>query len=89
MVVEICFFFHVISQDHVIKGPCDFIGRRPSRYVTILPSLIRYNIIAFSFDVISEDHMVRGSYDFMDESPSCQVTTLPILVDIGIEVVEL
>ena len=21
---------HVISQDHVIKGPCDFMGGRPS-----------------------------------------------------------
>ena len=24
--------YHVISQDHIIKGSCDFIGRNPSRY---------------------------------------------------------
>ena len=32
--------YHVISQDHIIKGSCDFIGRNPSRYVMILPSLV-------------------------------------------------
>ena len=38
IVVLVC---HVVSQDHVIKGSCDFIGRSPSRYhVTTLPSLM-------------------------------------------------
>ena len=32
--------YQVISQDHIIKGSCDFIGRNPSRYVMILPSLV-------------------------------------------------
>ena len=30
---------HVILQDHVIKGSCDFIGRSPSRKIIIQPSL--------------------------------------------------
>ena len=30
----------VISQNHVIKGSCDFIGSNPLRYVTVLPSLV-------------------------------------------------
>ena len=31
---------HVILQDHMIKGSSDIMGRSPSRYVTILPSLM-------------------------------------------------
>ena len=30
--------YYVISQEHMIKGSCDFIDRSPSRQVTILPS---------------------------------------------------
>ena len=36
MMVLVC---HVILQVHVMKRSCDFIGRRPWRYVTILQSL--------------------------------------------------
>ena len=36
---------HVISQDHVIKGTCDFTGRRLSRQVTILSSLETIGIV--------------------------------------------
>ena len=32
--------YHVISQDHIIKGSCDFIGVCQLRYVMILPSLV-------------------------------------------------
>ena len=32
--------YHLILQDHVIKGSCDFMGKSLSRYVTILPSLV-------------------------------------------------
>ena len=32
--------YHVISQDHVITGPCDFMGRSPWRQVSILQSLV-------------------------------------------------
>ena len=31
---------HVISQDHVVKGSCDFMGRSPSKKVTFLPSFV-------------------------------------------------
>ena len=31
---------HMILQDHVIKWSFEFTGRIPSRYVTILPSLV-------------------------------------------------
>ena len=30
----------MISQDHVIKGSCDFIGETTSWQVTIMPSLV-------------------------------------------------
>ena len=32
--------YHVISEDYVIKESCHFMGRNPSRLVTILPSLV-------------------------------------------------
>ena len=31
---------HVISQDHVIKEPCDFMRKSPFRQVIILSSLV-------------------------------------------------
>ena len=37
IVVLIC---RAILQDHVIKWSCDFLDRRPSREITILPSLL-------------------------------------------------
>ena len=37
MLVLVC---HVILQDHVIKQSCDFLGRSPSKPVTILQNLV-------------------------------------------------
>ena len=37
--------YHVILQDHVIKGSCDVMDRSPSRWVTILPSLVFINTL--------------------------------------------
>ena len=31
---------HVMLQDHLIRGSCDFMGSNPSRRSTILPSLV-------------------------------------------------
>ena len=31
---------NVISQDHMNDGSCSFMGRSPSRQVTVLPSLV-------------------------------------------------
>ena len=36
---------HVILQDHVIKGSCDFMGYIPSRYVITLPILVTISIV--------------------------------------------
>ena len=36
---------HVILQDHVIKGSCDFTGRSPSRLVSILSRLVTITIL--------------------------------------------
>ena len=31
---------HAISQDHMMKGLCDFIGKSPSTEIIILPNLL-------------------------------------------------
>ena len=36
---------HEISQGHMIKGSCDFIGRSPPRLVTVLPSLVAISTV--------------------------------------------
>ena len=46
LVVEILFLVcHVISEDHLIKGSCDFIGGSPSSYVATLSSLMPIGIV--------------------------------------------
>ena len=45
----------VISQDHVIKGSCAFIGSNPSRFVTALPSLVAIGTLV----VISKGHGLK------------------------------
>ena len=50
-------------------------GRSPSRYVIILPSLMAIgtlvrDIVALVCHVISKDHMIKGSCDFMGGSLS-------------------
>ena len=46
VVVEILFLVcHVISEDHLIKGSCDFIGGSPSSYVATLSSLMPIGIV--------------------------------------------
>ena len=36
---------HVISQDHMVKGSCDFMGGSPLWYVTTLPSWVAIGIV--------------------------------------------
>ena len=59
--------FFIISriflQNHVImviKNPCNFIGRRLSRYVIILSTLLVLGTVVVEYDgvLISEDHVV-------------------------------
>ena len=37
--------FHVTLQDHVIRGPCDFMDRSSSLYIPTLLSLVTINIV--------------------------------------------
>ena len=48
MMILVC---QVMSQDHITKGTRDLMGRKPSRKVTILPSLetIHTLVVAESF----------------------------------------
>ena len=36
---------HVISQDHMVKGSCDFMGGSPLWYVATLPSWVAIGIV--------------------------------------------
>ena len=36
---------HVILQDRMIQGSCDFMGETPLRYVTSLPRLVVIGIV--------------------------------------------
>ena len=48
VVVEIEWFLvdHVILQDLMIKGSCDFNDRSPSKQIIILPSLVTIGTLA-------------------------------------------
>ena len=58
----------------MITKSCDLIGRSPSRYFTILPSLVAIGFlvveICLVYHVISKDHVIKGPLDFMGESLS-------------------
>ena len=58
----------MVSKNHAIKGSCDFIGRRPSRYVTVLPSLLAKDIVVVEMFLLCHmiwyDHLIKESYDF-------------------------
>ena len=45
LVLEMFYFCHVISQDQIIKGPCDLMSRSPSSYFTTLPNLVAIGTI--------------------------------------------
>ena len=60
-----------ISQDHVIKRPCDFMGRSPSRQITILKNFSVYrhlgvgNIMVFNCHVTLQDRMIKALRGFI------------------------
>ena len=65
---------HVILQDHVIKGLCDFMGSQPIK-LSYHPAKFgghRYygcrDIMVFVCYVALQDHMTRASCDFMVRS---------------------
>ena len=45
VVVNMNLIWYVILYDPEIKGSCDFMGRSPSRYNTILPGLMARGIL--------------------------------------------
>ena len=36
---------HVILEDHVMIGPYDFLGKKPSSWITILPSWVAIDTV--------------------------------------------
>ena len=64
---------HVMSQVHVVRGSCDFMGSRVSYHPPKFcghshsGSGVIMNIVCH---VIMQDHMIRGSCNFMDGSSS-------------------
>ena len=42
--------FHVILQDHVVKGSCDFMGESPSWQVTTLQNLVTIGIVVVEIE---------------------------------------
>ena len=51
--------YHMISQDHMIKESCDFIGRSPARLVTILPRKVAKNAVIVKTDLSLFRDLVR------------------------------
>ena len=43
---------HVISQDHMVKGSCDFMGGSPSWYFTTLPSWVAIGIVVMEIQCL-------------------------------------
>lgn len=87
------FVFHVTLQEHVIKALYDLMVKNPSRYVTILPSVVALDteiIAVLVCHVISQYHVIKVSFAFMDRSPSVrQFIILLKFVAIGTSVVEI
>ena len=71
--------YHVISQNHVIAWPFDFMGDH--RYCG------RGGIIILVCHVISQDHVTKG-WSNMGGKPSWQVTSLLSMVLIDTVIVE-
>ena len=79
---------HVILQDHVIKGFCDFNKGSSSLYRTTLSSHCCSGDIAyFICQVILQERHQKVS-EFMERSSSLNVATLPGLMAINIAVVD-
>ena len=60
---------------HMIKVTSDFMGRSPSRWLTILPCLVAtgtlvHDIIIAACHMIFQDHMIKVSCDIMGRSTS-------------------
>ena len=56
----------MISQDHLIEGPCEFMGGNSSRNGTTLISLVTTGIVI----VTSRYHMFKGLCELWREAPN-------------------
>ena len=79
-------------RGHIIKGPCDFMVRNSSLYVTNLSNLVVIVIVLVEItylicQVTFQDHAIKGSCDFIEQS-SLYVTILSDLVVIDIVIDE-
>ena len=79
-------------QEHVIEGPCNFMGGSSSLYIPTLPSLVAIDIavvilMILVYHVISQDNVIIWSCDLMGRRRSRWVTILTIFVVIRIAVV--
>ena len=54
---------HVVSQGHVIKRSFDFIGMSPSRYITILPSLVAMGTVVVEINDFGLSRNLTGLRD--------------------------
>ena len=78
-------------QEHVIKGPCNFMGGSFSLYIPTLPSLVAIDIVVvilmiLVYHVISQDNVIIWSCELMGRRRSGWVTILTIFVVIRIAV---
>ena len=48
MVLMVC---HIISDDHVVKGSCEFMGGNAHMEVTTLPSLVTIDIVVWKVTI--------------------------------------
>ena len=85
---------HMILQDHVIKGPCNFMGRSTSKSVTILPTWMTIGTLIVGIEllvlrVILYDHVIKESCDFIESRISMKVTIMKSLLATGTVIVEI
>ena len=60
----------MISQDHLIKESCDFMGMSPAKFVGYR-HCDSGDVMVLVCHVILQHHMIKGLCDFMEGSHSC------------------
>ena len=83
---------HMILQDHVIKGSCDFkdgmLSQTPAKFGGPKYRGSR-NIMVLVCHIILQDHVTKVCSNIMGRSPSSLVTILPIVLPIVTVLVEI
>ena len=65
---EMLLVFHVIKQDHVIKGSSDYNDISPTLPNLVVTGTVVVEIRVLVLHVIWHDHMIKGSSNFMGGS---------------------